>query len=209
MGASSVQALAVRVSRLAASGAPITGNAGTYVTNKFTKFSFTPEYEDGEEIQTKAADGSVCVYYKAADVLKSVSFTIDICEPNPDLYEMMAGGSVFTTGLDSLGWAAPTLGTVVNPNGISVEVWTRAIENGRPATTLPYFHWVMPYGLSRLDGERAMENGAMAHGFSGTASGNTGWGDGPGNDWTRTTAAPIQFDRKSTYPTGEGFIVVT
>jgi len=34
------------------------------------RVSFTPEYEDGDEITEKNAAGEVCVTYKAPDTLK-------------------------------------------------------------------------------------------------------------------------------------------
>ena len=65
--AASVQGAAIRVTRLDASGALLNGALDSYTTSAFLRMSFTPEYEDGEEITEKAADGTVCVSYKAPD----------------------------------------------------------------------------------------------------------------------------------------------
>ena len=54
--------------------------------------SFTPEYEDGEEITEKAADGTVCVSFKAPDRLKRATMELAICEPDPELTALLAGG---------------------------------------------------------------------------------------------------------------------
>ena len=61
--AASVQGAAIRVTRLTSSGALATGDLDSYTTSAFMRMSFTPEYEDGEEITEKAADGTVCVSY--------------------------------------------------------------------------------------------------------------------------------------------------
>jgi len=59
--ASSVAGLAIRLTRLDASGTLVVGASASYVSKKFVSLGFTPEYESGDEFTTKAADGSVCV----------------------------------------------------------------------------------------------------------------------------------------------------
>ena len=90
--AASVQGAAIRVTRLSSSGALLTGDLDSYTTSAFIRMSFTPEYEDGEEITEKAANGTVCVSYKAPDVLKRVTMELAICEPDPELTALLAGG---------------------------------------------------------------------------------------------------------------------
>ena len=90
--AASVQGAAIRVTRLSSSGTLLTGDLDSYTTSAFIRMSFTPEYEDGEEITEKAANGTVCVSYKAPDVLKRVTMELAICEPDPELTALLAGG---------------------------------------------------------------------------------------------------------------------
>lgn len=200
--ASSIQAVALRVTKLGADGAPLVGADNAFVTSQFTRVSFTPEYEAGEEIQQKAADGTNCVYYKMDDVLKKVNLEVAICNPQPEAYEMLAGGSLLGAGPEPLGWAAPEIGEVAVPDGVGLEVWTRAIVNGRPAVVNPFIRWVFPYIKTRMDGERVMENGLMAHAFSGEGFGNAEFGDGPVGDWDYPTVSALQYVREATAPTG-------
>jgi hypothetical protein len=90
--AASVQGAAIRVTRLDSAGQLKTGELDSYTTSAFIRMSFTPEYEDGEEITEKAANGTVCVSYKAPDVLKRVTMELAICEPDPELTALLAGG---------------------------------------------------------------------------------------------------------------------
>lgn len=99
--AASVQGAAIRVTRLDASGALLTGELDSYTTSAFMRMSFTPEYEDGEEITEKAADGTVCVSYKAPDRLKRVTMELAICEPDPELTALLAGGVLLTKNLST------------------------------------------------------------------------------------------------------------
>lgn len=94
--AASVQGAAIRVTRLNADGTLATGDLDSYTTSAFMRMSFTPEYEDGEEITEKAADGTVCVSYKAPDRLKRVTMELAICEPDPELTALIAGGVLLT-----------------------------------------------------------------------------------------------------------------
>lgn len=90
--AASVQGAAIRVTRLSAAGGLLNGDLDSYTTSAFIRMSFTPEYEDGEEITEKAADGTVCVSYKAPDRLKRATMELAICEPDPELSALLAGG---------------------------------------------------------------------------------------------------------------------
>lgn len=94
--AASVQGAAIRVTRLNADGTFGTGELDSYTTSAFMRMSFTPEYEDGEEITEKAANGTVCVSYKAPDRLKRVTMEVAICEPDPELSALIAGGVLLT-----------------------------------------------------------------------------------------------------------------
>lgn len=200
--ASSIQAVALRVTKLGADGAPLVGAKNAFVTSQFTRVSFTPEYTTGDEIEEKGADGTVCVYYKMPDTLKRVNLEVAICKPQPEIYEMLADGSLLSSGADVVGWASPLAGEESNPNGLGIEVWSRAIVDGRPAAVNPYIRWVFPYSKMKMDGERALENGSMAHAFNGESLGNVDFGDGPVGDWEFPTASPMQFAREATAPTG-------
>lgn len=283
--AASVQAVGLRVARLDATSTPVVGANNAYVTKAFTRFSWTPEYQEGEEIQTVAADGTVCVYYKMPDTLKQVTWELEICNPQPEVTEIIAGGTLFVTGVASAstvtnkalttnvatlttgtahglvvgdrvivagvdatfngtytvtvvgttttfsyakvaanvtsasatgtatkgdvgGWAAPAANTVPNANGNSIEVWSRAIVGGKPATVNPYWRWLIPYAQGRLEGDRTLENGALASVFSGTGLGNANFADGPNNDWLFPATSAIQYVRDTTYPSTEGYFTV-
>lgn len=101
--AASVQGVCIRATRLAADGQPATGPYASYVMEAFVRMTITPEYDDGDEIQEKGANGLLCVYYKAHDVLKRVVSEIAICEPDPEMTELLTGGTLLavTTGTAS------------------------------------------------------------------------------------------------------------
>lgn len=208
--ASSVAGMAIRLTRLSASGALVTGPSASYVTKKFVSLGFTPEYETGDEFTTKAADGSVCVTWKAPDTLKRVTLSIALCDPDPEFTEMISGGTLLSSGGQSVGYKAPLVGVDATPNGVAIEVWSIANVAGRQAATNPYWHWVFPYAQMHQAGERAIQNDLLATSFEGWGVGNVGFGDGPAAPlWPFAADAPVAYARTTTLPVGTGYQTAT
>lgn len=208
--ASSVAGMAIRLTRLSASGDLVTGPSASYVTKKFVSLGFTPEYETGDEFTTKAADGSVCVTWKAPDTLKRVTLSIALCDPDPEFTEMISGGTLLSAGGKSVGYKAPLVGVDATPNGVAIEVWSIANVNGRQAAVNPYWHWVFPYTQMHQAGERAIQNDLLATSFEGWGVGNVGFGDGPAAPlWPFAADAPVAYARTTSIPVGTGYQTVT
>src|SRR5262245_60243561 len=121
--AASVQGVAIRVTRLNEDGSLIA--AESYTSKSFIRVSFTPEYEEGDEITEKNADGTVCVTFKAPDTLKRCTMEIAVCDPDPILSTLLSGGVLLAGSPDPdgspappsepLGWASASVGE--DPSG--------------------------------------------------------------------------------------------
>ena len=214
--AASVQGVAIRVTRLDAAGNLLNGPGDSYATSAFMRASFTPEYEEGDEITEKSADGTICVSYKAPDTLKRITMEIAICEPDPELTALMSGGLLLRKNFGSfaspdnksIGWAAPGIGDDPAGNGVAIEVWSFAIKDGKRASTLPYFYWVFPYAKLRQSGDRVIENGLLANTFEGYGLGNPLFSNGIDDRWEFPVATerPYAYARGSWAPEGlKGF----
>jgi hypothetical protein len=210
--AASIQGVSIRVTRLDAAGNLLTGSQDSYTTSAFMRLSFTPEYEEGDEITEKGANGVVCVSYKAPDTLKRITMELAICEPDPELSALLSGGLLLrkdlsnggATNSKSIGWAAPGVGDDPAGNGVAIEAWSHAVSGGKRAGVLPYFHWVFPYAKFRQSGDRVIENGLMANTFEGYGLGNVNFGSGIDGRWEFPVAAerPYAYARTSWAPTG-------
>jgi hypothetical protein len=210
--AASVQGVAIRVTRLTSTGALMTGPTDSYTTSSFIRVSFTPEYEEGDEITEKRADGTVCVSFKAPDTLKRVTMEIAICEPDPEFTALVSGGLLLTkqmtagddSTVQSVGWASGQVGEDPSQNGVAVEVWSYAVQNGKKANVNPYFHWVFPYVKVRQSGDRVIENGLLANTFEGFGLGNINFSVGPDGRWDWPAAAdrPYMYARTDWAPVG-------
>jgi hypothetical protein len=207
--AASVSGVAIRVTELQTTGD--LSPTGSYTSKSFIRVSFTPEYEEGDEITEKNADGTVCVSYKAPDTLKRVTMEIAVCDPDPILSALLSGGVVLAGGTtpEPLGWASAQVGEDPSGDGVAVEVWSRAIVDGKPAGTNPYFHWVFPYVKTRLSGDRVIENGLLANTYEGFGVGNSAFDTGPDGTtaspntawrWPDVTNRPYMYARSAGFP---------
>lgn len=214
--AASVQGVAIRVTRLDAAGNLLNGPGDSYTTSAFLRTSFTPEYEEGDEIVEKSADGTVCVSYKAPDTLKRITMEVAICDPDTELSALMSGGLLLRKNFGSfaspdnksVGWAAPAVGDDPAGNGVAIECWSFAVKDGKRASSLPYFHWVFPYVKLRQSGDRVIENGLLANTFEGYGLGNIEFGAGLDGSWEYPVATerPYAYARADKAPQGlKGF----
>jgi hypothetical protein len=214
--AASIQGVGIRVTRLDASGNLLNGAGDSYTTSGFLRLSFTPEYEEGDEMTEKGADGTVCVTYKAPDTLKRITMELAICEPDPELTQLISGGLLLRKNYGtfaspdrkSIGWAAPASGDDPAGNGVAIETWSFAIIDGKKAANRPYFHWVFPFAKLRQSGDRVIENGMLATTFEGYGLGNSAFGDGLDERWEFPVATerPYSYARSTWAPTGrKGF----
>lgn len=210
--AASIQGVSIRVTRLDAAGNLMAGPGDSYTTSAFMRVSFTPEYEEGDEITEKGANGVVCVTYKAPDTLKRITMELAICEPDPELSALVSGGLLLRKNLGtagqpnnkSVGWAAPGVGDDPAGNGVALEVWSHAVKDGKKAGVLPYFHWIFPFVKMRQSGDRVIENGLMANTFEGYGLGNPNFQSGLDGRWEFPVAAerPYAYARTDWAPTG-------
>jgi hypothetical protein len=214
--AASIQGVSIRVTRLDSAGNLLNGAGDSYVTSAFMRVSFTPEYEEGDEITEKNANGIVCVTYKAPDVLKRITMELAICEPDSEISQLISGGLLLRKTIDgvskSVGWAAPGVGDDPAGNGVAIEVWSHAVKDGKRSSVLPYFHWVFPFVKMRQSGDRVIENGMLATTFEGYGLGNPKFGAGLDGRWEFPVAAerPYSYARADWAPQGlQGFYTWT
>jgi len=214
--AASIQGVGIRVTRLDASGNLLNGAGDSYTTSGFLRLSFTPEYEEGDEMTEKSADGTVCVTYKAPDTLKRITMELAICEPDPELTQLISGGLLLRKNYGtfaspdrkSIGWASPSSGDDPAGNGVAIETWSFAIIDGKKAASRPYFHWVFPFAKLRQSGDRVIENGMLATTFEGYGLGNSSFSSGLDERWEFPVATerPYSYARSTWAPTGrKGF----
>lgn len=171
-GASSILGTWIRVTPLTIAGEidtdkPILNSSG------FITATFSPQFEEGDEITEKAADGSVCVSFKVDDSFTRVDYSLSLCDVDPEVTALLAGGNVIIDGDGVVqGYTSPVAGAKVG-NPVAIEVWSQAVVAGKPASDKPYWHWVFPYVKVRYEGDRELGNSRLSNEFTGQGVGNS------------------------------------
>lgn len=202
--AASVQICALRIARLGADGVPAPGATNLYVTDVMASLGITPVVSDGEDIEEKNGCGTAIVDYVTPGTYRRLDIELTLLVPDPELTELIAGGSVLTLAGDTVGHQFPALRTTFNENGVSLEGWSKAILDGQLATTKPYWRWVLPKANKWRIGQRELANGNVATVLTGEGYENDNWYDGPANDWYTLTdddlTGPMGYVRDTGIP---------
>ena len=181
----SIKGRHLRLTRLDECGAPDTGaDCGVIVTDGFVSVTISNEVESGEEYTQKNAWGDFCIAEKDGDRVKWANVSIQFCEVDPEILDMLGGANPVVVGSDTIG---ATFGRDPNPNAFAIEVWTKkagsdACASGGGMPEWGYF--VVPYVRNGvLDGDLTIENGPLTIGLKGEgiAASDT-WGMGPHGD---------------------------
>lgn len=206
--------LQTRVARLSPTGAPVVGPENGYSTDAVVKLEITPVVKAGKEIDKENGRGDSCTYRKRPDSILRYDVTLEVCDPDPELTELLAGGMILRTTptAPTTGYAAPNLLEVPNPNGISLEAWAEHINAfGELDGTTPYRRYAFPR-IFLTRGDFSLEADASGNTFTGYMTGNAAWTtDGPFNDWTfgALGSRPYAWNDVATLPATQlGYIPV-
>lgn len=196
--AGQVQAFRTRLSLLDLNGVPTPGASNSYVSSSIVSLSVSPVYKDGVHIEQENGEGQVCVNFDGDDSFLRCDFELIICKPDPYLLALGVEGSktLAATGLPTttgnpgspadtdrpFGWAMPALGPVTSRR-MSIEVWTKRIDDGELMDLYPYAWWVLPSTRRRRLGQTMLNNGAIVPSITGKAYENAAWFDGPRENW--------------------------
>lgn len=194
-----IQACAIRVARLdEISGVPLPGAGNIYTTDALTELTYDTTYEDGTSLFERNACGDACLDYRGPDLKRWIQLSVTICTHDPELLAMLSGGDVITDG-DANGWASAPVGAIPR-RPISVEVWSKRINDGDLDPDFPYAWWAFPKVLNLREGQGKFGNAAKFPVFTGQGYENVNWFDGPLNDWPATSDRTHQFVNTTTLP---------
>ncbi len=182
-----VQVCALRIAALDSDGTILGGNT-MYITDAMATVKITANIEAGDEVKEKNGCGQVTVDYKAPDNLNWYDVEFDFIKADPYLFSLLLPTSeLLTASGGRVGFAAPALG-LLEGDGVSVEMWAKRIKNGALDLDFPYQWWVLPLVKNFSEGDKTLDSGAQHTVLKGQAFENTGFFDGPANDWPSNDA---------------------
>jgi hypothetical protein len=193
---SSVQGVALRVTRLNSDGSAVTGADSAYTMNRYVSATFTPVYDGSNTIQQQLANGNFAVTFQISDVFQRIEITAQIAGPDPEFNEICCGGTILTDDDDVVvGWAPTATGEIDQPNGVAMEVWSMAISGGRRAVDRPYYHWMFPRLFVHPSDDSTVENDVMAWKVTGWGNDNPTFAGSGVPGWKWATDRPYQYAR--------------
>lgn len=92
----SIKGKVMRITRLDDCGNLITGPNAFVVSEGFIKVTWAPEVEKGEEYTQKNAWGDFCISEKDPDRVKWINTTIQLCEIDPAILDIIGGADPLT-----------------------------------------------------------------------------------------------------------------
>lgn len=150
------------------------------VTDGFISVQLSSEVEDGTEIITKKADGSLCVNEKLADSFKRFTIELEFCGVDPGLLSLVSNAEVYEDYQSNPAGIVVPEGTI--DKTFSLELWTGLSGQAcEPGVEEASGYMVLPFiqagtlGDITVDGENAVS-------FSLTGAytkGGNAWGTGP------------------------------
>lgn len=186
----------LRATKLDPCGRPVRDTSGWpvhVVTKGFISVEYAPEFDDGDEIEQKDANGDPCVYIPARRRVKFYNVTVTACKVDPELYTMVTGMPVV---LDEHGVATGMRVTsrINLSTAVALELWSgTAARKCTPGSPRPRFgYFLLPQVIDGHVTDFTIENGASNFTLTGKAVEGEGWGTGPFDVYLRTSGvAPL------------------
>lgn len=178
-----VQGTVLRLVKLDACGAPVTGaSSAVVVTKGYTSIAPEPQYEDGDTFRTKTASGELCVNFVGPNVYANSNVTVTMCVLDPDAGVLITGSRLILT--NSVTGSGNAYGYNNPAAHFSLETWQPLSGAGRcdPVTGLQrYVYWAWPHVFNAKVNSFSIENGPLELAFEAmTTYPSPLWGDGPG-----------------------------
>lgn len=189
----SVDLCGIRVAKLTAAGAPLTGANNGYISDAPIKLDINVIVETGEEKTVKNGCGAVMATLKDPDTIKRVELAMDLSLLDAYLNEILVGSQTFSSGGNAIGSQFPAVGSTPGP--VCFEALSKAWDVDQqavPAFTSPdpaYIHWVFPF-TRWAQGQSTLEHDITVWPVTAIGSGNSQiTANGPFDDWPAAVAA--------------------
>lgn len=146
---SPIEGLVLRIIKLNSCGVPITGvGSAQIVMDGFTQVQASPQYDTGDRVITRKANGQLCQNFKIPDQFTNDELTIDFCVWNPGVLVNTIGARLLTGSFTptGAGWAHGTWANVSSAHW-SLELWgLPGAGNECTAAGLQLYHyWFWPH----------------------------------------------------------------
>jgi hypothetical protein len=187
--AGQAQACLIRVARLDTDGSPLAGVSNMYVSSGLISMEWAPDVATGDELEAIDGCGNECLYYRAPDRVRKLDLTLTMCAPEPELMEMLGGGTLHALTGVVTGYGIPGSGTVgEGVDDVSIELWQNIIVDGSIAGQARY---VFPRTRNWHRTGSTHQNDILDVSLEGFGVNAGLWVNGPGDDWDLLSDEPV------------------
>lgn len=176
-----VRGTRIRVTRLDECGEPVEGECSQVVSKGFISVGMSDDVEAPTVNNPTNADGDYCYYDQTKPQLNFVNAEIQLCEVDPDLFEMMTGSPlVLDANGDTSGF--DTDHETYASAFFALELWSRVPATNSAACPPGGQRWgyfLMPFLARGSFGDLTVENAGVNFTVSATSNRGTPWGTGP------------------------------
>lgn len=123
-----IKGVALRLTRNDVCDVPLAANVANsrIQTSGFVRLAMTPDYDEGDEITLRNANGDLCLHESPDPVLRGMTLELQLCGVPYPVLEMLAGyDALVNANADIIGLAAPIALRNTNRNSATLEVWQR------------------------------------------------------------------------------------
>lgn len=187
---SAIKGTTARLIKLDICGNPVSGAASAeVVTDGFVNIAPSPQYDDGEAIQTRKANGLFCINEPGDVQLTQVNLTINWCVLDPDTITIITGDQLLSAGGAGVTGTGVAFGEGLILNRWSLEVWQNVVGEGACGSDglQRYVYWAFPNVGGGKVGDLDMGNSALQ--FT-----NTAFTKKIGNFWAARAGATPYLD---------------
>lgn len=166
----SIHVCRARVTRLNADGSVAAAPNNHVVTTSIVSLEVQPEVLAGEAKQLVGGCDCICVSYKGKDKLMRFNLTLQMCDVEPALVDILTGSGTLVNGSSELiGNSFPDqidCSTSGQP-ATALEVWSDAwTEDRQVASPNQYIRWIFKMAFWQFDNWK-LENDFMVPSFKG------------------------------------------
>jgi hypothetical protein len=172
----------LRLTKLDSCGAIVSGAGGTLTAKAFVSGTYTPNYQDPEDISQVDANGDLCIDDRSPVALRWIDIALNICTTDPGLINLVTGDPLVaddaTPTPNTVGFRIDTV--LSGSANFALEIWSGI--PGQACTVggfTEYGYWLTPWVKDAQWGEWVIENGVLTLTFTARAIEGSKWGTGP------------------------------
>jgi|SRR5687767_2501446 len=197
---------AIRGARLDSGGAPAPGANNLWESRTMLSLGVQPQTEAGTRINVKTGCDETCLTYEGQDKPTFDTLSLELCQLEIGLLEILTGGTVITSGGDVVGFERRPA-SAGRYDGASLETWSIAWDGDQQAVDAVtgdplYFKFAWPKTTWTV-GSMTFGNDAVRIPLTGKGLRNSQFGTGPLGDWPTAISEPGAFVLTTEIPDGE------